>query len=452
MSNQQHRKMDQHGRRVFRVTSLSGLSLLALACSGETVNLGEDVRTLDVSSSRCRGSSRIEGSVRASNQAQIDELAGCEVIDGNFYVNPFEAPDLRPLASLRVVGGTLDLGRFSLFDEATDDAQIEREGDLLASGWLASFEGLEGLESVGSIFLQGISAPSLAPLANLRGLTQGGRLFINICQNLTDLRGLENLRGVVDLQILCDSLESLQGLSLPTRMGDVTISGANLRDLGDLALEVVEDLDIRNTALENLDALSTLTTTDHLTLSSNPALTNLDGLNTLQESNGIRIIANPALERMPELDSLGYLRELALQQNERLVELPTLPYLARVFERSASQRDPQFDREYFRLDSLQIEDNAALERLQLPGAWALTGLIQISDNPSLQSIALAQVEAADHITIENNPALAQVDVGTLRTVDELYVLNNPLLPLTDFDGLRTFESELSSGPGSSAEP
>jgi hypothetical protein len=245
---------------------------------------------------------------------------------------------------------------------------------------------------------------------------------------------------------------SLEGLSFPTRMGNVTIGGSSLRDLGDLALEVVEDLDIRNTALENLDALSALTSTDHLTLSSNPALTNLDGLNTLQQSDGISIIANPELERLPEFDSLGVLRGLVLRENERLVELPTFPYLVTVLERSDSLRDPEFDRDYFRLDSLQIEGNPAIERLHLPGAWALAGLIQISDNPRLQSVAFTRIEAADHITIENNPALAQVEVGSLLTVDELYVRSNPLLQLTDFDGLRTFESELSSGPGGSAEP
>lgn len=453
MFYQQHRKIGR-ARGVARLTSISCPALLALACSGETVSLGENVRYLEASGSRCRSASTVEGSVRASNQAQIDELAGCEVIEGDLFVNPFENPDLQPLASLRVVGGTLDLGRYSLFDEITDDyeEQLEREGDLLESGWLASFEGLEQLESVGSISLQGISAPSLAPLANLRGLTQSGRLSIGICQNLADLQGLENLRGVVDLQILCDSLESLRGLSFPTRMGNVTIGGSNLRDLGDLALEVVEDLDIRNTALENLDALSTLTNADRLMLSSNPALTNLDGLNTLQQSDAVRIISNPALERLPEFDSLGVLRELVLLENERLVELPAFPYLVTVLEGSASLRDPAFDREYFRLDSLRIEDNPALERLHLPGAWALAGLIQISDNASLESIAFTQMEAADHVTIENNPALAQVDVGALRTVDELYVLNNPLLPLAGFDSLRTFESELSNGPAGGAEP
>ena len=46
------------------------------------------------SSSRCLDSTTLEGVVVARNQAEVDSLEGCQVIDGELHIVPFEGADL----------------------------------------------------------------------------------------------------------------------------------------------------------------------------------------------------------------------------------------------------------------------------------------------------------------------------------------------------------------------
>src|SRR5688572_671189 len=83
---------------------------LALACSDGEVDLGDGLISQDVTQSgRCADSPRLEGEIYVNNQAELDQLSGCERI-GGLRIVPFEGIDLTALASLRRIDGPLDIG------------------------------------------------------------------------------------------------------------------------------------------------------------------------------------------------------------------------------------------------------------------------------------------------------------------------------------------------------
>ena len=69
----------------------SGLGCLAimtaLGCADETVNLGGGSVGQEIQRGvRCRESPIVDGSVRVTSQAEMEDLAGCEEIDGDLLV------------------------------------------------------------------------------------------------------------------------------------------------------------------------------------------------------------------------------------------------------------------------------------------------------------------------------------------------------------------------------
>ena len=99
------------------------------------------------------------------NQAQLDALAGCEAIESDLVIVPFESPDFSPLASLRRVAGRFELGTMAARGNAPED-WFERLTQLIADGWIDSLDGFQALEPVGNLKLVGIGVPSLEPLSN----------------------------------------------------------------------------------------------------------------------------------------------------------------------------------------------------------------------------------------------------------------------------------------------
>ncbi|HTV20153.1 MAG TPA: hypothetical protein VMG12_15825, partial [Polyangiaceae bacterium] len=186
--------------------------LLALACSNGDVNLGGGLVALNLAAeSRCAESARLEGNVTVENQSQLEELAGCEEIGGDLFVEFFQGADLSPLASLRAVDGTLFLGVPSPIQPEDPEEQyayaMQRQ-----YGYLDSLHGLEALESVGTLALDSVRVEDFSDLESLRSIDEG--LSIYTAPNLKRLTGLERA-AIANLSII-DSplLETLDGLTL----------------------------------------------------------------------------------------------------------------------------------------------------------------------------------------------------------------------------------------------
>jgi hypothetical protein len=351
------------------------------------------------------------GDTNVSSYEELEELEGCERVNGSLTLSGFQAPDLLPLARLRVVTGVLELGV---------------DGPLT---------GLESLESVGSLVLSNITASSLAPLGNLTDISAGreGYISISFAHSLSNLTGLGSALTSGRIEIRDNPrLTSLAGLRFPQGLEELSI--ANTPELADLAeasnLRSVRRLVLTNTSLRSLQGLSGLTEAfevvliDNTLLSdvgglgglaelsllrlSNSALVSLDGLSNVSRIDVLRIDTNPLLEQLDGLSHVVF-SELSVQANSSLTQLPTF---AAVTE----------------LDTLELEGNPVLVNgPDLPNVTRVDR-VRIVENAVLESIsALRSMRITRNIVIRQNPTLTALDLSSLETFRSLRVFCNTAL-------------------------
>ena len=180
------------------------LSACVSACSADVVDLGGgDMSPLVERGARCADSVIIAEPVRVTNQVELEALRGCEAIQGDLIVEIFAGADTSPLASLRTVDGVLGFGAYpdplpgSVFDYPAEPATDVLVEDIIEQGYLTSLHGLEALEQVGSIALNGVGVPDLSAFESLRSLfnpfdaSSTGLVEIDNAPNLTSLAGFE---------------------------------------------------------------------------------------------------------------------------------------------------------------------------------------------------------------------------------------------------------------------
>jgi len=446
------------------------LALALAACSGDVVNMGEnpgdDGSFVPPPQSSCADNPTLQGDVVVRNQAELDALEGCTAIDGNLLIELFFDPDLRPLHELTTVRGELGLGGGDLWWSARPSAE---EADALAranaeSGvLLRSLEGLEQLETVGSLTLMNVAIDSLAPLAGLRQLTGYGRLAIYNADAITDLTPLARLEGIQRLSLVANNLTSLDGLQIAEQLVSLGLAGASLSNIDALSRlrEVSGDVSIYGTALSDLAPLAGLGYVSSLGLGENRLLETLHGLEALEAAEtGLYLVNNPVLRDTSALASLLRAEELIVEGNDSLERLPELPQLRtntiRIRNNARLQAlptlrgtfngfGPRADPEVQLSERGQVEIllNPALQSFSMPREWRDGVFVIIEDNASLREIDLGDLESLDLLQIANNAALDSVRLGPLDTVDTLEVVENPRLPPATFDTLRTFERTMS---------
>jgi hypothetical protein len=469
----------QHFRLVRIISGIAGralpiasLSALLCACSADVVNMGDDANESPVAPappahSSCLESSTLSGDVLAQSQADIDALEGCETIDGNVLVMPYFEPDLRPLHALTAVTGELGLGASYIWSagDPTREQQAA-EAAALEGGFIASLEGLESLERVGSMAVWRASIPSLAPLANLRAIS--GALSLVECDRITDLTPLSGL-VIRELAIALDNVESLAGLRLYQGVKSLAISGERLANIDALATvrTVEQDITIRATALRDLRGLGQLENVGRdMTIADNPALQTFEGAERLGYIQGLLVISgNVALERADGLNELINARGIVVDRNDRLRRLPDFPNLSfsglYVWDNPALEELSRFPgilaaqllpsganvydvvdgpRERLnRRSEIVIERNPSLQRFSVPLGWRDGTYMALEGNTQLSDLDFSELESIDRLEIKNNASLTRVSLGALTLVDSLEMVQNPLLPAAIFDAVRTFE-------------
>jgi hypothetical protein len=433
------------------------VAFLALACSADSVDLGTvPLPAEGGSSGRCALSRVVEGSVLVTDQAGLDELAGCEQITGDLEVAPFEGATLAPLASLRRVGGTLVLGALGWLGADPDldvRAELERNVAIVQRGWLDSLEGLERLQSVGGLALRGVSAPDLHALGALQniGPSEGytnvsGRLVVERTPNLRDLSGLENARGIGQIEVGVTQLESLDGLNVGDAVQSFSVAlvaSPRLRDIDALGAIISGGFSIQETGIESLEGLAAWRVTDQLTLWDNPALVDVSRIGQLEMVETINLKNNDALTSLPSLARLELLDAIFIVDNDSLEELDLDLELAQprgfyeVGNRSRSFRFPT--------QRIGVQRNPNLRRLRLAGTDAAADIqfLTVADNPALTQIDFPDLERVDRLSVNSNATLSSVSVPALKTVDTLEVTNNPALSEATFDYVKTFEMLMS---------
>jgi Leucine-rich repeat (LRR) protein len=453
-----------------------------LGCSGDVVNLGEDAspRPTPPSYSRCVDSPTLTADVYVGQQSELDALEGCETIDGDLYVQPFFHPALRPLHELKVVTGTLAFGQLSRPEE-----QSPEEVELAASvfgRWLPSLEGLEALESVGSLKIGEVSAFDLAPLSGLRALTGEGILVVT-GGNLRDLAPLGRLRGIRSLHVYGERLESIAELELPPTLSVLDLNGEHLSELGSLrqlrsvegwlnlsgiavrdltsfsALESVGEFFVNSRVLENLNGLEQLTDVGgDVSILGNPLLDNIDALTTLRHAEHLAISNNASLRQIPDFPALGPLKGLHIMDNpalEHVAEFSGIWAEASLPLRNGTRTRSYADALntiYRRPDAIRIINNPALRAFSMPVGWEGGKYVEINNNASLETLALTELENIGVLQITSNPQLRSVGLGLLDTVDSLTVLDNRQLLPSTFDPVQTFERNMSGNAGMPPSP
>jgi len=142
---------------------------------------------------------------RVGTDESVAALAGCNIYRGDAISLSSAVTDLSPLASLRVIEGSLESPGFN--------ADLE------------TLEGLEQLQSVGEFTFSRDGLRRVSGVSNLYEVKGHFKLFS--LANLTDLDGLENLQSTGTLDVMINPvLTNIDGLSGLQRVdGDLRIEG-----------------------------------------------------------------------------------------------------------------------------------------------------------------------------------------------------------------------------------
>jgi hypothetical protein len=419
---------------------LSHLALpvaLSCACSNGDVNLGGGLVAQNLGVLRCAESARIEGDVRVENQGQLEQLVGCEEIAGDLLVERFEGADLSPLASLRVVDGSLVLGVDPLVYPEDPDEQTAYD-QLLEMGYLDSLHGLEALESVDLLQVASVRVEDFRELESLRSIEQG--LILYYTPNLKRLTGLEGA-PLANLSITgSPALATLEGLTFQDPSNVFQLD--SVPSLGNIdafaGITVCSELVmISGTALETLPALA-LVRTDRLSLDNNSALVDASGLASLVAVTEISVASNPLLRNFPALPNLSRVEFLTVSANgigSLALDFPALQPEPRFF----GLRDVELSAAL-----VDIGSNPNLTSITAPAGFPAVQYFGIHHNERLTDVDFGTLERADLLLLEDNAVLANVTTGALATVDQLALLNNPSLDPGAFDAVQSFELVVTS--------
>jgi hypothetical protein len=425
-----------------RLTSAATIGLCAtlLGCSDDSVNMGEGVpeqvrRSGVPSSSRCAESPILEGVVVVHNQQELDQLEGCEVIEGSLYVEPFKGGQLRALHALTAVGGVLSIG---LGLEPNTDPELEIPalwGTLAQEGWLSSLEGLEALEGAENLMLAGLTSEDLRPLRSLRWLSEGN-LSIWFAKNLKSFDGLQSLTGLRGLVVnTAPQLESFDGLTLPRSMDLMQLIDVDLRRLKPLDAQYIDSLWIDDTQLQDLTPFANLGAATGIEILVNQKLESLAGLEGLGFLQSLSVRGNPSLLEIPDFELVFGLEELRITHSPQLARLPAFPGLD--IDPDSFTETPEGE-ELIRIrpELIWLEELASITTFSMPAGWSSAGMVQIANNANLRSIEFTGQRYVDYLSIQNNPLLETVSTGVLNKVNELHVVDNPRFSVTAFDAIR----------------
>jgi hypothetical protein len=411
---------------------LASLGVCLVACARDSVSLGDDPPEAPlVPSERCAAEPVIDADVRVTNQAELDALAGCEEISGELAIEVFAGADLRPLASLRAVGGRLIIGdRSSILDQ-------ESWLSLADAGWLASFEGVEALERVGSLALASFDASDLSRFSSLRyinaanqdGRVLAGLLDIEYAKNLVDLRGFERVGGIDRLTIIdAPALESLDGLTVGYRFETILLENApSLKNIDALApLERGTSLAIVETGLEDLGSLSSLVSVQQFNVMNNASLVEASSFPS-PVTAAFAVVGNPKLRGTLEVRELvspdiGIIDNDELERislNER--EQHTIPWTG---------------------GRISIEGNANLRSITSPNGCDQLESLDVLANPSLETLELGRLSRLDELHIRDNAELFTLSHAEFERIYVVDVVNNPLLSASSLASVPAFERTL----------
>jgi hypothetical protein len=240
-------------------------------------------------------------------------------------------------------------------------------------------------------------------------------------------------------------LISLRGLNLSSSRALLAITLANVPKLSNIealspVTQVMGDVSLINTGLENLDALAGFVFAPNgVAIIGNAVLSDITGLDGLRSVSAIHIRDNPKLKLVPQFSQLVGLEVLTVVGNAELEELASaMPSMVANFGYSTGGQ--VFDVPWQRVE---VSDNPALTRFALSRRIVSINNVFVHGNGSLEELDLGRLVNLDRLSITENSSLSTVVVRRIETIDELEVTGNPLLSLAPFAAVQTFVTDAS---------
>ena len=278
--------------------------------------------------------------------------------------------------------------------------------------------------------MSGARVPNPAALTRLGHAKRELFLQSNHLRTLEGLRGLEAVHGTVVLDGLPE-LTDLSGLEdLAQIEGDLLIGACDRNGSGVYYDRYIESsaCETHNDALENVDALSGLTSLEgDLLVANNDELTSLAGLGNIDSSDSIHlrnvvVIDNAKLPDFRGLD--GWNRSvdtLLIADNDALTNVEALSGLP-------------LDR------NLWVLRNHSLTTLDgFPASWnTVSGGLWIRENPALTYVrVLDGVSTLGGVGIEENERLVQISGLGATSIGSVVLIHNETLE--SLEGLRNLQ-------------
>lgn len=262
-----------------QITEIKGNLIIELTSPNATINDLKGFENL----------TKIGGSLTIINSGNLSSLNGLQGLTSirrslNIYGND-ALQSLSGLDNLKTVGLAISINSNQNVKNLIGLGGLESVGGILYLDVSESLEGFAPLDTITGLSLEGCMLPSTVGLESVIHIRQD--LFVNTCNQLTNLDGLANLK-TIGRNLTVEEVNSFRAFALP-----------NLEEIG---RELTVTL---NESLESMEGLENLKTVGDLTITFNPTLANVDGLNRLTTiDKNVNISSNPTLLNFDGFESL----------------------------------------------------------------------------------------------------------------------------------------------------
>jgi hypothetical protein len=168
-----------------------------------------------------------------------------------------------------------------------------------------------------------LSSKNITQILNISGLKKLKKLSLmsNYIENMKDLKGLNELIYLEELNLGFNKITEIEGLDNLTKLQKLWLQNNNIKEIKGLEkLNNLEEILLNNNKIEEMKGLDGLTSLEYLWLDNNQ-ITEMKGLNRLHNLKLLTVSSNK-ITKITGLDELNNLQQLWLYQND----ISTIPY------------------------------------------------------------------------------------------------------------------------------
>lgn len=287
-----------------------------------------------------------------------------------------------------------------------------------------NYEDLSYLPYLQTLTIQGSNAESLAPLSNLRHLTE--LIITNSQVQNTDLLTIAGLPGLQKLTLRNCGLSSIENLQSATNLQYLDLGSNSIRNVSALSfMKNLTSLNLSNNALTSLNSLSSLTGLQALDVSYNSLVSILpiSGCTQLTMLN----ISNNSVVTLSGMEKMTGLTELDLSSN-RLSDVSTLSVCVGMQQLDIADNHLTDISALSPLTKLEYLDFSRNQVTTLP-TWSVDcALVHIdgSNNQLVTIASLAGFEYLNYVYMDYNQITSVDALASCHDLIKVSVYGNPV--------------------------